>query len=281
MTAKNKFQGIDIPIEKLTPYRERQINFDKSRCFKKIEATIKSIGLIEPLAVFQENEGYTILDGYLRYVACKRLSVKTMPCIIHECKEAYTYNFEVNRLSAFQEMKMLRKAVKAVNEKTIAEVFGMKTIHHRLSPTLLENLDKKIIKLFKNEEISLGVVKELAFVKPERQLEIIKQIKLKNDYRRSFVRTLILKTPRELRNPKKEMRKQWTKDSERKKELIDKLREAEEHHDFYTKLYRQYSNDLVKMICFLRKVITNSNIETYVRKNQPEALKTIQSIIFG
>ncbi len=75
-------QGRDIPIVKLTPRRKRNIG---SRENQRIAASVRSVGLIEPLVVFPEGDGYVILDGYQRFKILLELGVEMVPCLI--CKE--------------------------------------------------------------------------------------------------------------------------------------------------------------------------------------------------
>ncbi len=62
----------DIPIIQLRPLRERKIS---QREFDRILASIKAIGLIEPLIVFPEGEDFVITDGVQRYRALLDLGV--------------------------------------------------------------------------------------------------------------------------------------------------------------------------------------------------------------
>ena len=81
--------GQDIPIEKLVPINERDINLKTNRGYHKILSSIKSIGLIQPLCVYRENGHYSILDGVLRFIALKQLGFSTVPCIVYQTKEAF------------------------------------------------------------------------------------------------------------------------------------------------------------------------------------------------
>ena len=80
------------------------------------------------MCIYAENDDHIILDGYLRLLACRELDYKTVPCILYKDKEAYTFNRMVNNLSGFQEIKMMRKSLESLDEKTIADTFGMRSI---------------------------------------------------------------------------------------------------------------------------------------------------------
>ena len=57
-------KGIDISITKLVPRNERTV---AKKYRQRIEASLRAVGLIEPLIVFPLNDGYEILDGAMRY----------------------------------------------------------------------------------------------------------------------------------------------------------------------------------------------------------------------
>ena len=100
----NSVLGIDISIVKLVPRNERKV---AKKYRERIEASLRSVGLIEPLIVFPVNDGYEILDGALRYRILLDLGVKSVPCLVHKTRDGFTGNRMVNQLSASQEMRML------------------------------------------------------------------------------------------------------------------------------------------------------------------------------
>jgi len=209
MNKQFNVNGTDVPLSALEPLRERpNINPKKHKGFQRILSSIRSIGLIEPLCVYQENGGYVILDGYLRFLACTELGLETIPCIVYQDKEAYTFNRMVNRLSGYQEIRMLRKSLETLDEKTIANTFGMKTIRYRLAPTLVEVLHPKVAQAFEQDLLGKAAAMEMACVKPPRQAVMLKEMKRVNDFTPAFIRALILKTPQELRNPNRNPRKE-------------------------------------------------------------------------
>ena len=272
--------GTDVPLTSLEPLRDRpNLNTNKHKGYKRILSSIRAIGLIEPLCVCPEDGGYVILDGYLRFLACGELGHKTVPCIVYQDKEAYTFNRMVNRLSGYQETRMLRKSLETLDEKTIADTFGMQSIRYRHAPKLLEKLHPKVAQAFEEDILGKAAAMEMACVKPPRQAEMLKEMKRVNDYSQSLIRALILKTPQELRNPNRNPRKGWSEDKHKRQELVARLEEAEKQHDFYTGLYRQYSADLLKMSLYVRKVITTPDIQSHLEQHHASTLAELQQIV--
>jgi hypothetical protein len=280
MNKDININGVDLPLTALTPLREREaLNLKTHKGFMRIRSSIKAVGLIEPLCVYQEAGAYVILDGFLRYRACEDLKIRTVPCIVFKDKEAYTFNRMVNRLSGYQEIRMLRKSLETLDERTIADVFGMKTIRYRLAPNLVEQLHPKAAEAFEAELLGKTAAREMSCVKPVRQAEMLKEMKRINDYSPAIIRALILKTPPELRNPNRNPKRPWSEDKNKRKELVTRLEEAEKQHDFYTKLYRQYSADLLKMTLYVRKIITTPNLNAYLTANHATTLRDLSDIV--
>ena len=275
-----KISGKDIDIEKLVPLNERSINLKKNRGYRKILSTIKMIGLIEPLDVYKENGHYVILNGFLRYKAFQEHEINTVPCLIHAKKEGYTYNKMVNRLSPVQESRMLQEALKTLDQSTVAEVFGVKSLQYRLSKGLLKELDSKVVNAIDKGTISRRCAKELTYVSKKRQNIILREMEKCEDFSIAFARALIIKTPSDMRNHSKKKRKPWAGDSEKKQELVAKLETTSKRYDFYSNLYRQYSADLLKLYIYVRKLITNEKTRLYLEINFLEIFEQFESIIF-
>lgn len=280
MVDAAQIQGKDIDIDKLVPLNERKINLKKNRGFQKILSTIKMIGLIEPLDVYKENGHYVILNGFLRYQAFKELQINTIPCLIHSQKEAYTYNKMINRLSPVQESRMLQEALKTLDQPTVAQVFGVKSLQYRLSTGLLKQLDAKVINAIDKGSLSRRCAKELTYVNKQRQNQILREMEKNEDFSIAFARALIIKTPSNMRNHGKKKKKPWAEDTERKQELVAKLETISKRYDFYSNLYRQYSADLLKLYIYVRKLITNEKTRLYLEINFPEIFEQFENIIF-
>ena len=129
MTAKNsnsdEIRKMDISIVKLVPRTERKV---AKKYRQRIEASLRAVGLIEPLIVYPLKDGYEILDGALRYRILLDMGIETVPCLVHSSRDGLTGNRMVNPLSASQEMRMLRKSLEELDEKTIASALGMQGI---------------------------------------------------------------------------------------------------------------------------------------------------------
>jgi ParB-like chromosome segregation protein Spo0J len=76
----------DIALEQLRSSRKRKIS--KAQ-YERLRSSILAVGLIEPLLVFPEDDGYTILSGNQRYNVLLEMEAKTAPCIIAKDKKSF------------------------------------------------------------------------------------------------------------------------------------------------------------------------------------------------
>ena len=273
-------QGKDIPIELLVPLKEREINFKKHRGYKRIKSTIQMVGLLDPLCVYPENGYYIIVDGYLRYMILRELKVRMVPCQIQQNKEAYTYNKMVNNLSTVQQSRMLRQSLGTLDKNTIEKTFGIKSLNYRLATTILKQLHPDVIKAVDKEIMTRRSAAELTNVNQERQQQILKEMNRTKDFSISFARALVIKTPPEMRSRNRKKKKPWIHESEKTKQLVEKLEETEKRYNFYTILYRQYTTDLLILCTYTRTLITNEIIRSHLESNFPEILERFQMIVF-
>ncbi len=272
----NSVLGIDISIVKLVPRNERKV---AKKYRERIEASLRAVGLIEPLIVFPVNDGYEILDGALRYRILLDLGVESVPCLVHKTRDGFTGNRMVNQLSASQEMLMLRKSLEELDEKTIANALGMQGIAHRLNKGLLDKLHPEVVKAFNANRINLQTSRELVNVKLERQHEILQLMESCNDHSTTFARGLVLKTSVAKRVKANSAKSPWTQADEKKSNLLKKLQEAEQQQDFYTGLYRQYTTNLLKLVIYVRSLLNHSEVKAYLQEHHADLARIFEEIL--
>lgn len=268
--------GLDVPVNRLRPLRERKIT---KREYDRIVASIKAVGLIEPLVIYPEGENYVILDGAQRYRALLELGVKVVPCVLGKQREAFSSNRMVNRVSPIQEHRMIEKSLGEVDEASIAAALGISGLGHRLKKTLLKQLHPDVAEAFDAGKISRVCAREFTHVKPQRQKEILQAMESYKDYTTTFARTLVVKTPPHQRENRGRKHNPWDKTAQRKNDLLRKLAEAEQKHDFYSQLYKQYTVDLLRLAIYARSLLTNVRLREYLDRHQPEIVTRFEDII--
>ncbi|MGE3182136.1 MAG: ParB/RepB/Spo0J family partition protein [Phycisphaerae bacterium] len=270
-----KLNPRDIPIVKLIPRYERKV---KKRDYERIAASILAVGLIEPLVVCPEGDGFEILNGHVRYQILLEMGVESVPCLVRNEKDGYTNNRMVSHLSPIQETRMIRKSLDELDEQTIAEALAI-TVSSRMHTSLLKELHPSVARAFDVGKITKACARELTYVKPKRQDAILSVMEHHNDFSIAFARALVLKTAPALRNKKIRGGNPWDTSERKKLDLLKALKEAEEKHDFYSSLYRQYSINLLKLVIYARTLISNKRVSAYLEENYPDVHLRFREII--
>jgi ParB/RepB/Spo0J family partition protein len=269
-------EAIDIPIIQLRPLRDRRVS---RREYERILTSIKAIGLIEPLVVFAEGDGYVILDGVQRYRALQELGVEVVPCVLGKQREAFTGNRMVNRVSPIQENRMIEKSLEELDEQTIASTLGISGLAHRTKRTLFKQLHPDVATAFDQGKITRTCAREFTHVKLPRQKEILSAMQGYKDYSIAFARSLIIKTAAALQQPRRRKNNPWDKTAQKRNNLLKQLADAEQKHDFYSRLYKQYTIDLLRLAIYARSLLTNQRIRQYLDQHHPAIASGFESVI--
>lgn len=269
-------QALDVSVNRLRPLRNRTAN---NREYEKIVASIKAVGLIEPLIVFPDGDDYVILDGVQRFRALVEMGVEKVPCIVGKYREAFTGNRMVNRVSPIQENRMIEKSLEELDEKTIAAALGLSKIGHRMDRTMIRRMHPDVAVAYDQGKLSRICAKELTFVKPERQKDILAAMATFKEFDVAFIRTMIHKTPPALRETRGRKQDPWDKSAQKKTDLLKQLAEAEEKHDFYSRLYKQYTIDLLRLAIYARSLLTNDRVRDYLNRHHPAIVERFEMVI--
>lgn len=276
MSDKNLVDGRDLPIIKLVPRTKHKAT---KKYYQRIEASLRAVGLIEPLIVYDQGDTFEILDGNLRYEILLEMGVETVPCLVWKHREAFTTSRMVNHISAAEEMRMLRKSLEELDEKTIAAALGLAGIGHRLNGTLTKQLEPRVLKAFEAGKINRTCAQELAHVKPDRQSEILGLMESCNDYGITFAKGLVLKTPTAKRSKVNGTKTPWVQAEQKKNDLLKRLQEAEQQQDFFSGLYRQYTTNLLKLVIYVRSMLINERVRNYLADQHAQQLANFNEII--
>lgn len=169
---------IRVAIRDILPTRSLSKDIRDTPKFRTILASIQEIGIIEPLAIHPEpanasiRRSYILLDGHLRLEALRVLGAAEAVCLVATDDEGFTYNRQINRLSAIQEHKMILQAIrKGVPPERIAQTLSINVERIRERERLLDGIAPEAVELLKDRMVSRGVFAILRKMKPLRQIE--------------------------------------------------------------------------------------------------------------
>lgn len=272
----------EIEIKRILPLRKIAPGTQKSVKYRRIAASIREVGIIEPLVIYpQKNDDdvYILLDGHIRLDILKESKQQSVDCLIALDDEAFTYNHKVNRLSAIQEHFMLMQAVKnGVSEQTIAAALNVDVSKIREKQNLLVGICPEAVQLLRGKRSTAGSLRQLRKVKPMRQIEMAELMCASNNYSVGYAKCLLAATP-----PDQLVEQDNTKEvgglaaadmarMEREMEAIGQdFRRIEETHG-------KNVLNLVIVVGYVKKLIDNARIVRFLAQNHPELLTEFQKM---
>jgi hypothetical protein len=197
--AAFEFDGVTIPLSTIKPIRQVKSADGAFGKYRAILASIREVGVIEPLIVFPEKGAtgsYFLLDGHLRLKALQELGQTAAACLIAREADVLTYNSKVNGLSAIQEHAMICRALDlGVTPEQIASALDLDVNAVRAKMNLLDGIEPEAVRLLKDRSIPASALRLFRRVRPARQIDMAQLMLASENYTTSYAAALILGTP--------------------------------------------------------------------------------------
>jgi len=275
-----ELKGIKLAIEKILPIKKVAPALRVSIKYKTIAASVKEVGIIEPLIVYPQNKKkglYTLLDGHLRLDVLKEMKVKKVDCLIATDDETVTYNHKVNRLSTIQEHFMIMKALEnGVAEDKIAKTLNVDVAKIKQNRNLLHGICPEAVEMLKEKPIFSKALRLFKKVTAIRQIEMAELMVAADIYTYPYASALFAATPpKQLLDKEKELKGVSADDVARMEREMEQL---EKDYKLYEDSYGQNVLNLVLARGYLLKLLGNSKVVRFLTKNNPEILNEFQNI---
>ena len=274
---------LSIPLDLILPSRKALAGILTTRKFLQIQASIKAVGLIEPLTVgpAEKKTGHRILlDGHLRLLALRTLEHTEAPCLESTDDESYTYNTRVNRLSSIQEHRMLCRAVeKGVTAQRLADALDLdiSTITRKLN--LLDGICAEAASLLKDQQFAADLGSILKKMKPLRQVECVELMVDANSVTLAYANALFAATPvTQLVDAGKPKKVAGVSPAQ----MANMEREMGSLQEQYKLVEQNFSQDVLNLCLastYLSKLLKNVEIDRYLQQHHPEILTELKSIV--
>jgi len=277
-----EMRKIMVPLSDILPVR--QVNDPQSniRRYRTIRASIKEVGLIEPLVVYPQKGSpgkYLLLDGHLRHFALKDLGMAAAECIVARDDECFTYNARVNRLNPIAEHKMIMKAVQqGVKPERIAVALNLKVADVKSSMSLLDGINEAAADLLKDKAISPQAIRLLRRVTGLRQIEIAELMVSANNFTKNYAEAMVLTTPKDQQlHPEEPKRKEGLT-----REEIGKMEvEMEALERDLKAVERNYGENMLNLALakgYTRKLLDNAKVVRFLNGNYRDMLSEFESL---
>jgi len=185
--SNKKILDIDTNLIKTNPNQPRK-HFDKDK-IEELALSVKRHGIMQPVIVMTDGDGYRIVAGERRYRAARKADLKSVPCIIREVEAsesmelALIENLQREDLNPIEEAMAFRQLMdeyKMTQEK-VAEVAG-KSRPYVANMVRLLALDDKIRDSIAKGDISGGHGRTLLGLPSEENRALLAQKIIKNGW---------------------------------------------------------------------------------------------------
>ena len=277
-----EMRRVRIALADILPVRHVKDPQDNIKRYRTIRASIKEVGLIEPLVVYPQKGApgkYLLLDGHLRHYALKDLGRTEAECIIASDDESFTYNAKVNRLNPIAEHKMIMKAVNnGVKPEKIAAALNLSEADVKASMTLLDGINEEAADLLKDKAVSPKAIRLMRKVSGVRQIEIAELMVSAGNYTKGYAEALVLGTPKDqLVNPDEPKQKKGMT-----REEIGKLEaEMETLERDLKAVERSYGDNMLNLTLargYVKKLLDKARVVRYLNANHPDIFTEFESL---
>lgn len=288
--VRRGFDGktITIAIAQILPTRQVPKDIRQSPKYRTILASIREVGVIEPLAVHPETGGqgksgyFILLDGHLRLEALKELGATEAVCLVSTDDEGFTYNKRINRVSAVQEHKMILKAIeKGVPPEKIAESLDVNVERIRERQRLLDGIAPEVVEMLKDRMVSKGAFAALRKMKQGKQIVAAEMMIAANRFTTSYARMLLATTrPEHLVEGAKAKRAAGVtpEDIARMEREMEKLQQ-----DYRTVEDTAGETMLVLVVAkgFVNRLLGNTAVAAYLKKHHADLSEELGRMMEG
>jgi hypothetical protein len=275
-------EPLQLPLTAILPSRKVPNGLLASRKYRQILASIKAVGVIEPLSVGKRDRGghYLLLDGHTRLVALQELGVDEIPCLVALDDESYTYNNRINRLSSVQEHLMVRRVVeRGVTPERLAKALDVDISHVIKKLNLLDGICPEAADLLRDQTFSPNLGAVLRKMKPTRQIECVELMVDTNNVTVAYAKALLATTSSDMLVSGTKPRRTAKATAELVAITEREQRNVSEQYRLVEQSYGQDVLDLVLAKGYLAKLLANEAILRHLTKKYPDVLNEFVSIV--
>ena len=168
-----------ISIDQIVPNTYNP-NIVPEAILAKLRLEIRQKGLCEPIIVRGSGNGYEVVDGYHRWLICRELGFKEIPCIVQEYNdtEAKIKTLQLNYMRGSAVPIKLASLIHSLNREITLEDLAKRLPYEEVQMMdslellkLPDDFGKELEEQALKEEVELPSV--ISFVVYKKQLEVI------------------------------------------------------------------------------------------------------------
>jgi hypothetical protein len=277
-----ELRKVRIPLEMILPVRKIKNPHKTITRYQTVVASIKEVGLIEPLMVFphkNQPEHYLLMDGHLRYFALKELGATEADCIVSHEDESFTYNSKINRVSPVQEHAMIMKAIKnGVSPERIASALNLKVDRVHDTMNLLNGVHPEAVELLKDKQITQSAFRFFRKVTSLRQIEMAELMVSANIFTGGYAEALVMGTPKDqLVNPDKAKQVKGLS-AEELARMEQEMKAVEPNFKAVEQSYGENVLNLTLARGYVKKLLLNAKVIRFLSAKHPDIFSEFEAV---
>jgi ParB-like chromosome segregation protein Spo0J len=275
-------QLVVLPLDLIAPQKEVSQNSRSDDFYRHLVASIKHIGLIEPLVIYPRGPGdYLLLDGHVRLEILKSIGINEAKCLLSTDDEAYTYNRHVNHIPPIAQHFMLLEALKnGLTEERIAAALDVSLESIKTKRDLLAGICPEVVQILINKQVSPQVFGVLRKMKPIRQIEAAEHMVAGGTYTIPFAKALLAVTKQELLDGKAASSKKLKATSDAARSMLEGENEVILRD--LKSVEESYGTDVLTLTVscgYVDRLLSNSMIDRYLARNHTDILQTMKKLV--
>lgn len=170
-----------VAVESLQPNPNNRPVVTKEAAFKDMVASVKAVGIIQPILIRKDGDGWMIVAGHRRTVAAVAAGLKEIPAIVIEADSdqaielAMIENLQRVNLTALQEMAAFGElTARGKTVDAIAVEIG-KSVEYVYKRLILAKLIPAWQKALNEHRVAVGHAVIAARMTPEQQAQVLKR----------------------------------------------------------------------------------------------------------
>jgi hypothetical protein len=281
MPVKQAFQPDIIPLAltKITPLKVMTAAYRRTPTYRRIAASMATVGLIEPLVIFPTaGGGYALLDGHTRLDILLATNATTADCLLATDNESYTYNKRVNYIPPVAQHHMILRALKHVSEERIANALNVTVATIRERRDLLKGICPEAADILRNERVAVDAFCALRKMKPVRQIDVAQLMMSAKKFSGRFARALLDGTRDELLAPTPSTRPRRV--THEQQSMME--RETDELLKHADSIKANYGNDVLNLTAgskYVGRLLANTRVHRYLAKHHEDALTALEQVL--
>ncbi|MBQ8108869.1 MAG: ParB/RepB/Spo0J family partition protein [Clostridia bacterium] len=168
-----------LPIHLIDPNREQPRHSFDEAALNELAASIRAVGVLQPIIVSPSGERYTIIAGERRYRASRLAELSEIPAIVRDwdsqmrLEAALIENLQRDDLNPVEEAMGVRRLMDeaGLTQERVAERLG-KSRPAVANLLRLLNLPESVRQLLIDGKLSAGHARALVTVDPRRQVQL-------------------------------------------------------------------------------------------------------------